>query len=279
MFLKTLTELDGVSGNEDKVRDFIIENIRKYADEVLIDPMGNLIVKRSGKGKTNLFAAHMDEVGIMVTKINDDGTLSFSRVGGIMPEVIIGSRFRNGELKGVVGIKPIHLRKDYTKIPDIDDMVLDLGFSKKEEAARKVKLGDYFAFDTNFKWINKNRFITKAVDDRAGCAAIMDLFLKKELYKRDMIGLFTVQEETGTRGASGVIDYLSPDRAYIVEGTGCGDFPNPEKDRDLPRYPTLTGGPVVTIMDSAFLIDENHLKNIEKVANKYGLYISIRDRE
>ncbi len=270
-FLKELTNLDGVSGNEEKIREFIIKHLKKYSDNMYIDPMGNLVVQRDGKGKRNVFMAHMDEVGIMVTKINDDGTLSFSRVGGIVPEVLIGKKFRNGKIKGVIGIKPIHLRKKYTAIPDIKDMVLDIGVSKREQAEEKVKIGDYFVFDTNFVQINRNRFITKAIDDRAGCAAIMDLFIDKSLFRKSLTAIFTVQEEIGTRGALGIVDYLDMDRAYIVEGTGCGDFPVYGEKRDLPKYPGLGKGPVITIMDASFIIDKKHLQNIENVAQKANI--------
>ncbi len=266
MFIKELTTMDGVSGKEEKIREYIIDKIKKYADEILIDPMGNLIVKRKGKGKPKIFTAHMDEVGFMITEINSDGSLSFVNVGGILPEVTIGSYVRNGDIKGVIGIKPVHLREKRGVVPKIKDLVIDAGFSSKEDAERKVKIGDRFVFDSEFRWISKKRYMTKAIDDRVGCSLIMDLFADKKHFRKSIIGVFTVQEEVGLRGAYGLRDILDGGEVYIMEGTGCGDFPIIGTDeKDIPSYPSLGKGPVITIMDATFIIEEKHLRKLEKI--------------
>ncbi len=144
-YLPELTELPGISGREDKIREYILEKIKDKVDEYHVDVMGNLITKIKGKdsSKKVMLLAHMDEVGFMVTKINDDGTFHISPVGGVDPRVVFSQRLRvNGEILSIVQIKPIHLlsAEERKSKPGYNSFKIYTGFSK-DELKKKVKIG------------------------------------------------------------------------------------------------------------------------------------------
>ena len=152
--VKTLCYLSGVSGFEDEVRDYILERVLDHADEIVTDPMGNLMVFKKGRvtpQKRVMLAAHMDEVGLIITSIDDDGYLKFSFVGGIDRRVAIGKSVFVGDnrVPGVIGIKAYHLvsRDEEKKVPKTDDMYIDIGVKNKKEAQEIVSLGDAAVFD------------------------------------------------------------------------------------------------------------------------------------
>ena len=155
--LKTLCQLDGASGREDEVRDYILERVMPYASSVETDSMGNLIVTKKGKktpAKKILLAAHMDEVGIIVTRIADDGFVHFDFIGGVDRRVVIGKRvyLGRGRVPGVIGIKPIHLleKGEEKTVPKLDDMYIDIGAATKEEAEALVSPATRASLTTAF---------------------------------------------------------------------------------------------------------------------------------
>ncbi|SHH32748.1 M42 family metallopeptidase [Thermosipho atlanticus] len=267
MFLKELSELNGVSGNEHKVRNFILEKIKNKVDKFWIDRMGNLIALKKGKGKAKVILdAHLDEVGFMITKINDDGTFSFMPVGGVDPRVAIGKRVKiNDEIQGVIGFKAIHLQKeDYLKTPKFSDLKIDAGFTSKTEAEKKVKLGDYVSFDTKYTEIG-NFATGKAFDDRGGCSILMDLIINDVKSDYDLYFAFVVQEETGLRGAAVVAEQIKPDFALAFECTTAGDNPELEKE----HWATHLGdGPALTFLHSRYVIDKRIFDSLVDVAKE-----------
>ena len=185
--MRELTQLRGVSGREEGVREYLIRSIEGHCDEYKVDPMGNLIVYKMGKkagAKRVLFSAHMDEVGFIITHIAGDGMLHFETVGGITAAVTAGRPVLVGdrEIPGVIGTRPIHLlteeeRKEYAKI---EDMRIDIGAKSREEAQKLVCPGDIATFIGPWRELGEDSILAKAIDDRAGCALLLDMILGEE---------------------------------------------------------------------------------------------------
>lgn len=255
--LKTLCRLSGVSSREDQVRDYIRAQAEPYADSIRTDVLGNLIVfKKGAKSAPNhlMLAAHMDEVGLMIDRINDDGTLGFQNVGGINRQVLIGKPVYVGEKRhlGVVGMKPIHLTtaKERKEIPELKKLYIDIGVDSKEEAQKLVELGDVAVFHDDVQEFGNGMLKAKAIDDRVGCAVLLDL-LREEL-PMDVTFVFTVQEEVGTRGATASAFAIQPKIALVVEGTTAADLPGIEGGD---RVCAAGKGPVIPMMDGGTIYD------------------------
>lgn len=271
--LKILCELNAVSGNENAVSDFFISQLSGFADRCEKDSMGNLVFFKKGKNPTGrrvAVFAHMDEVGFIVNNITDDGYIKFSEVGGIDDRILLAQRVTIGEkrLSGVVGIKAVHLQsKDERKrVIKLDDMYIDIGASSKEDALKYVKKGDYIAFDSKYTHLSGTRYKAKAVDDRAGCAVIAELM--KKSYDEDIYFCFTVQEETGLRGAKVLSRRINPDISFVIEATTASDTAFIDKHLHVC---SLGGGPVLTFMDKGSYSDKLLNKFVMDIADKNGI--------
>ena len=201
--LKELCRLNGVSGAEDPVRNFIQTQAQPYADSLRSDALGNLIVFKRGKKSTGnklLLAAHMDEVGVIVTRITEEGFLKFDFVGGVDRRVAIGKPVVLGEneIPGLIGLKAIHLvsREEEEKVPKTDALYIDIGAKDREEAEKLVPPGTYGSFVGPPQEFGQGFLKAKAIDDRIGCAIMLEL-LKEDL-PLDVTFAFTAQEEVGT---------------------------------------------------------------------------------
>ena len=267
--LKILTEINGVSGNEKSVSDFILSQVRIYCDETIVDSMGNLIFHKKGKkdsDKKIAVFAHMDEVGLIVTDITEDGYIKFAPVGGIDDRILLAKRVflcRSG-IEGVIGIKAVHLqsKEERQKVISYEDMYIDIGAKDKDDALNYVKKGDYIAFKSKYERLYDRRFKGKAVDDRAGCAIMMELM--KDKYDADLYFCFTVQEETGLRGAKVLSKRIDPDVAIILEATTASDVAFSKRN----LYGTHLGkGPVITLMDRGSYSDIEFRKFITGIAD------------
>ncbi|MCB0019393.1 MAG: hypothetical protein KDE09_16495, partial [Anaerolineales bacterium] len=231
--LQKLTEATGVSSQEKEIRLLIKELIEPHVAEWRVDALGNLFGFKKGTGEldmTVLVDAHMDEVGLMVTDVDSDGTLKFDPVGGFDPRALLGKMVVVGpkKLTGVIGTRPIHLSsaaQRSTMVP-ISDMRIDIGASKKENATSKENVGDMAAFATEYRELGEVA-ICKAFDNRAGCAALIEL-LRGEPYPFDLVAAFTVQEEVGLKGAQVAGYDIRPDLALILECTPAYDLPTDE---------------------------------------------------
>lgn len=226
--IKELCALSGISGRENAVRNYIIEKIKGYA-EYSVDPLGNLIVFKKGRKTAKnkvMLDAHMDEVGMIVTGISSDGFLKFAKVGGINSKVIIGRSVRVGEnaVNGVIGIKPVHLvdKDKEDAIPSADELYIDIGAEDKAQAEEVVSPGDAVWFGGNAEEFGDGFIKAKALDDRAGCAILIEL-IRSEL-EYDAWFSFSVQEEIGTRGAQTAAFGIAPDYAVVVETTTAADI-------------------------------------------------------
>jgi endoglucanase len=271
--IKSLCALNGVSGTEDSVRDYLKARISKFAAEIKTDVMGNLIVFKKGEKtpkKTVMLCAHMDEVGVIVTGITDDGFLKFDCVGGIDRRVLIGKTVYIGDssIFGVIGNKAVHLvkKEDRDKIPQLDDMYIDIGAKDKSEAAQLVSLGDTGAFDPSVIEFGDGFLKAKALDDRAGCAVLLKL-IESEL-PVDCTFAFTVQEEVGTRGAAIASFRVMPDIALIVENTTAADLPSVPSSK---KVCSVGKGVVIPFMDKATIYNRELYNMLTALAEKNNI--------
>lgn len=249
--LKRLTDAFGVSGNEKEVRDIIIDELKGCDADISVDSMGNMVVfklaENNTEARTVLFAAHMDEVGFIVTDITEDGYIKFDSVGGIEPKVLISQRVNINGYPGVIGLKPIHLttKAERQTTPSIDELFADIGANSREEAKKFVEKGDYFGFDSEYREFG-NQIKAKAIDDRLGCAVMIELLRKK--WNVNLVCAFTVQEEVGLRGAKIAARGIHPDYAVVLEVTTCNDMTGVPENL---RVTEMGKGPAITILDSA----------------------------
>ena len=263
-----LCRLSGVSGDEDRVREYIREKAAPYADSMRTDALGNLIVFKKGAKSTGnklLIAAHMDEVGLIVTRITDDGFLKFDFVGGVDRRVAIGKPVVVGEnnIPGIIGLKAIHLvkRDEMRKTPKTDALYIDIGAKNKEEALKLVQPGTYGCFVGDPEEFGDGLLKAKAIDDRVGCAIMLSL-LKKDL-PMDVTFAFTVQEEVGTRGAFGAAFSVTPEIGLVLETTTAANLPDVESHRQV----CAPGkGPVISYMDGATIYDRPLFEKLRDLA-------------
>uniref|UniRef100_A0A7C4XU39 M42 family peptidase n=1 Tax=candidate division WOR-3 bacterium TaxID=2052148 RepID=A0A7C4XU39_UNCW3 len=265
--LRELCELIGVSGDEEMVKDYLKNSISDEVDEIVEDTYGNLIV-RKGKGKIKvMLVAHMDEVGFMITGINKNGLLRFKTIG-IPPAVMLAKRVIIGKHRiiGVVGNKPAHFVNDEEgkKKPEEKSLFIDIGVNSKEEAEKFVEIGETGTFDTDF-YEDDNLFMGRALDNRIGCFVLSQLIKNTDL---PCYYAFTTQEEVGLRGAKIVGYRISPDVAIAVDTTGANEFPT---EKDVPQYPVLGSGPVITIADYSIICSQKLVSLIVQTAVKNNI--------
>ena len=285
MILKELSEAMGVSGNEDAVRKIILEAIKDHADDIHIDSLGTVTAIKKGTGENLprvMLAAHMDEVGLMVTGHDSNGLIRFTSVGGVDDRILPGLRVKIGDsqISGVVIWTPIHMNRDQ-KVVSSSTLRIDIGVSSKEAASGKVSVGERIGFDSQFMEIGEKTLRGKSFDDRVGCALLVDI-LQGGPYAVDVLAAFTVQEEIGLRGALVAAQKLQPDVAFALEGTTAHDVPNPaaDPDEDEPVNPTcmLGHGPSVTVMDSSMIVDPRMLRFIRSTAESHNIPYQLKTR-
>jgi putative aminopeptidase FrvX len=276
-YLKNLSELAGVSGSEDNVRNYIKKEIEQYVDKIAIDSMGNLIAFKKGISSKHkvMLAAHMDEVGFLVTGYTDSGFLKFKRVGGIDERILPGKRVLIGDNKipGVIGSKAIHMQSDeeFKTNVKLEKMYIDIGCEKREEAESIAPLGEYIVFNTQYEELEGGSIKGKAFDDRAGCAVIMELL--KGNYGFDLYGCFTVQEEVGLRGAQIAAYSVNPDIAVVIETTTCSDVSGVEEYEHSTIY---GGGAAISFMDRTSYYKRNLVDYIYDTASKNNIKVQFK---
>lgn len=266
-----LCELDGVSGREHAVRDYIIEQLQlsDVPKDIHVDAMGNVLVHVKGKNpaeKVMQFDAHMDEVGFIITHICDNGCLRFEKVGGINNDVLFGHRVRIGDQKGIIGGKALHQCSgdDSKKVPS--SLTIDIGATSKEEAEKLVKIGQYGTFDTGLLWLSNDLFRGKAVDDRVGCLLLLEMV--KSQPQRDIWLSFSVQEEVGLRGAGVATEQIKPDFVVAIDATTAADTAGSSEETAVC---CMGKGAVVSFADGATLYDQDLYQKIREMADVAGI--------
>ena len=247
--LKKLVSGPGASGCEREIAKVIENEIKNYADEVYTDALGNLIAHKKGSGKKIMFAAHMDEIGVAVTFIDDNGFLRFSNVGGLYTKELSARRviFKNG----VTGV--IYTEKD-NKMMQLSKMYIDIGADSREAAEKMVSIGDTAVFEGTYHQ-NGSRIISKALDNRAGCYVLIEA-MKRVKSDNDLYFVFTTQEEVGLRGARCAAYSIEPYAAIAVDVTDTGDTPECAK-----MAVNLGKGACVKVMDRS-VICHSEIRNV-----------------
>lgn len=275
--LNNLTTLSGVSSYENNVIDFVYNEIKDFSNEIKKDVMGNLFCFKKGRkhDKTIMFAAHTDEVGFLITGITDDGFLKFSSIG-IDSRILLGLRVFVGEnkLPGVIGIKAVHLTTadERKKAVEEKDMYIDIGYSSKEEVEKMVKKGDFAVFDSDFVSFGDSKIKAKALDDRIGVLALINL-IKEADFEYDTWCVFTVQEEVGLRGGKVAAKKILPDVFIALETTTCSDIPEMENGMNVT---TLKKGVALSYMDGGFMADRNLITALLKRAKEKNISCQLK---
>jgi putative aminopeptidase FrvX len=256
-----------VSGDEGEVRRIVLEEVKPYADEVKVDALGSVLVRKTGTGKKPLrvlLDAHMDEVGFMIVNDDSDGFFQFETVGGIDPRHLVGKQVIVGRdhTVGVIGAKPIHLTTADERKHTIstDAMRIDLG------PEGKAKVGDRATFATKFKRVGPS-IMSKAIDDRIGVAILIEL-LKHAPKNIELCLAFSVQEEVGLRGATVAAHYFNPDLAIAIDSTPARDLPNYEGNENIIYNTKLGFGPAIYIANSSTIDDPRLVRFLEETAIK-----------
>lgn len=270
--LKELCALNSTSGDEFEVSTFIQKKLENVDCTVDVDPLGNIIVFKKGRKTPKnkiMLAAHMDEVGFVVKHINADGYLVLHPVGGIMPGVVMGRQVRLCcGLVGVIGGKPKHLLigDEEEAQPKFSALYCDIGATSREEAEKHVSLGDFAYFVSEFLELGAGYLKGKAIDDRLGCAVMLDMLMHELEY--DMHFVFTVQEEIGTRGAGCATYRVKPDMAIVLESTTACDIAGVKGEKQVCA---LGGGTVVSFMDGGAVYDRELYRLGFDTAKAHGL--------
>jgi putative aminopeptidase FrvX len=272
--LQELSDAFGVSGFEDEVRALIEARIRPLVDDVLVDPLGNLIATRGGSDERVLMLdAHMDEVGFMVKWIDDNGFLRLAPLGGWDERIIPGHRVeirtRSGEIRhGVIGVAPPHIlapQDQKSPIP-LEKMFVDVGATSRQEASDMgVHIGDPLTIHYPFLAIADGYVTGKAFDDRAGCAVLLQTAerLADEDLPMKTVFSFAFGEEVGLRGARTAAYRIEPDLAIALEGTIGADMPGIEEE----SQPTRLGrGPAISVADRSIIVSPKVVRALEAAA-------------
>jgi endoglucanase len=248
--LKQLTETYGPSGYEDNVRKLVLAEVKPLADEVKVDALGNVIARKkpfkpSRGTRRVMIAAHMDEIGLMVSHVDENGFVRFSSIGGVFGKYVHGGRVRF--LNGVQGVIGYDRFEKVHEAPSLDKVYIDVGATSKKDCP--VKVGDVAAFDRPFTEMG-NRLVAKSMDDRVGVLVAIETLRALRTSPHDVYFVFTTQEEVGVRGARTSAFDVNPDIGIAVDVTATADTPNAEK-----MEMALGKGPCIKFKDNGAISD------------------------
>jgi putative aminopeptidase FrvX len=275
--LEKLSNAFGPSGSEEDVAELLRGAVETYADETCVDKLGNVLFYHNGKEgyPKVMLAAHMDEIGFIVTFVEDTGFLRFDTIGGVsnilMPGQRILLRGERGYLKGIVGTKPPHLMtpEEQAKIIPKEDLFIDIGADSLNQAKEKgVDVGAMGVFDVEFADLGDGYYRGKALDDRAGCTVLAEVFKSLKDSPYNVVAVGSVQEELGIRGAKTAAWQVDPDFGLALEGTFVSDVPATRPDRVSSK---IKGGPVVTIMDRTAFTHPKVLRTLINIAKEKSI--------
>lgn len=269
--LEKLSNAHGVSGYENNVRQIIEEEVRPYVDDIRTDKMGNLIATKHGASTRIMLAAHMDEIGLMVKYVDEKGFIYFTTTGGWFDQTLLNQRMilhtENGQLYGVIGGKHTMKEDDKKKPIKALDMFIDIGATSSENAQMLgVRAGTPITSDMAFRSLSGDMVTGKALDDRGGCAVLIEALRQIKDVKATVHVVFTVQEEVGLKGGRTSAFGLDPDVALVSEVTFAGDHPGIEKTDSALE---IGKGPAITVSDSegrGIIVQENVLRWLKQAA-------------
>ena len=266
LLLKTLTETYGPSGYEDAVRKVIQKEVKPFADEVRVDAMGSLIVRKkpsvaAKNSKRIMLAAHMDEIGVIVSHVDKNGFVRFASNGGVFGRYTLGARIRF--MNGVTGVVGFDKLEQVDQAPALSKMYIDVGATSRSN--RPVKVGDFGAFERSYMEMG-NRLVAKSLDDRAGVVVLIEALKSIKSTPHDLYFVFTTQEEVGVRGAGTAAYSIDPEIGIAIDVTGTGDTP-----ASLKMSMELGKGPCVKVRDPGMLSDPRVVEWMITTAEKAKL--------
>ena len=261
--IKKLTEAYGPSGFEDRMRELIRAEVEPYTDEVRVDAMGNLIARKQGDGRglTVMVAAHMDEIGLIVTHVTEKGFLRFTNIGGIQRQTLLGSRVQFAD--GTVGVVYSDRLEDQNKVHPLDKHYIDVGATSREDCP--IVVGDAAGFARPFL-AQRSRLTAKSMDDRIGCAVAIEALRRLESTPHAVHFVFSVQEEVGTRGAQTAANAINPDVGVALDVTLTGDVPEAR-----PMAVNLGEGAAIKVKDSGMIAHTGLVRLMRQRAEEAGI--------
>lgn len=280
--LKKLSETPSVPGREDRIRQVIREYVEPLVDEVRVDAMGSLITVRKPRPagepaaapRRVMLAAHMDQIGFLVSHIDDKGYLRVNPVGGFDTRNLFARRVRvctaEGDLQGVMNpaTKPVHIatEEDRKRIPEIAEFYIDLGMNE-EQVRQRVKIGDMVVLDATFDHVGDTA-VGQCLDNRVGCWAVIRMLQQLKHHDCEIHAVWTVQEEVGLRGAMPAAFSVEPDIGISCDTTLCCQTPGVPDEQ---RVTEFGAGVCLKIMDSSTIANLGLVEQVEAVAEKRGI--------
>jgi endoglucanase len=259
--IQNLVETVSPSGYESAIRTVIRREIEGFADDVKVDALGNLIARKGQGGKRIMLSAHMDEIGVIATHVDDNGFVRFTSIGGVRPNTCLGGRVRF--LDGTQGVIGAERLEDTSKVPTFNQMFIDVGATSRKDCP--VKVGDVAAFDRPFADLGK-RLVSKAMDDRIGVAVLVETMRQLKNSAHEVFFVFSTQEEVGLRGATTAAYGVDPEIGIAVDVTSNGDTP-----KGALMAVALGQGPAIKVRDGGMLADPRIVKWMVRTAEKAKL--------
>jgi putative aminopeptidase FrvX len=276
--LQRLSEMNGPAGFEGPVREYISDLARDLGARVEVDKLGNVLGHVKGKGPRIMMSAHMDEIGLMASDIDENGFIYFTNLGGwdvrLLPGLEVTVMAPGRDLPGTVGMKPPHITTEAERkqVPEMTDLFVDTGLDAAGLKRAGVRVGTPIAPSTSFRRLSKNRVMGKAFDDRVGCYVLLRLLEEGDL-PCDVTFVWSVQEEVGARGGGPAATRIDPDYVIVMESTIAADFPGVPKQKIVAR---LLHGTVVTVMDRLQIADPVMLEALLDVAEERKLRVQLK---
>lgn len=280
--LKELSSIHGPCGFEEDVAKYIANRLKGKVDSIQVDGVGNLIVRKKGTepGPTIVVAAHMDEVGFIVKKVEENGLIRFEKLGGHDDRILLSQRVQintyKGLRSGVIGTISAHMMKydDPKKVRAHQKLYIDVGASTKQEVVDLgIRVGDSITWYPHFDYLTENRIVGKAFDDRAGCTVLIQALeeLEKSDFAGEIVGAFTVQEEVGLRGARVIGHQVNADVAIALDTTAVSDTPEEMMDNTL----ALGAGTGIKAIDFSLIANKKVKNHLQEIAEKQNITYQI----
>jgi len=280
LLLERYSDICAAAGDEPVLRDAVRQDVAEIADEVSVNPLGNLTVTREGKNRDRsvLLSAHMDEVACIVRSIEKNGLIRFSAAGGIVPKLLPGNAVIIGRKRvpGVITCKSYHLMtsEEKKKAPVLKELFIDVGAGTKDDV-NGIKPGDYVYFTSRF-FVQNGKYFGKAFDDRAGCAALTEILHEYRSFPPEvtLLAVYTAQEEVGLRGAAtAAFGYQNVLFNVNLEGTTCADR---EQKKTYSPSTEMGRGPAVTFMDKTTITQRTLLDFVISVAERHSIPFQLK---
>lgn len=259
IMLEKLIHAFGVSGHEEEVRQVITEELKDVDCDIKEDTMGNLIVKMGQGLEKVMICAHMDEIGLIATYIEENGFVRVSNIGGIHPSEIVHNFviFKNGNM-GKVGAAKSE--------PKVEDLFIDLGTSSRIETLKKVQEGDVAALISDGMEV-EDKIMCPSLDDRIGCYTLLRIIKEIKNINKEVYFVFSTQEEVGGRGARAAAYAIEPDYCIVLDTQGTGDYIGADGNLELGK------GPVIKIKDRTLIMHQDIKSMLEKAAKTTGVEV------